>query len=244
MIRDIITVMWKEWREVRRMQGGKKAFLGLFLGLGVMGIFIPYQMGTMWVDSPVILGVLAWLSLVAISMVIVDSFAGERERHTLETLLASRLSNRAILFGKAAVAVAYGWGSTMLLMILGLIVVNIAHGHGKFLFYKPIVAWGTPVFCFLTAVLATGIGILISLRASTVKQAQQNMSFILIFLWLTPTIGINLIPRAWRANIMEFAKDINPIRVVLGIACVLLILDILLFVAALARFKRAKLILD
>jgi ABC-2 type transport system permease protein len=236
--------MWKEWREVQRMQGGKKASIALFLGLGFMGIFIPYQMGTMWVDSPVILGVFAWLTLVVISMVIADSFAGERERHTLETLLASRLSNKTILFGKAAIAVLYGWGSTMFLLILGLIVVNIAHGHGKFLFYKPIIAWGAPVICLLTAVFATGIGILISLRASTVKQAQQNMSFILIFLWITPTISLSLIPRVWRTKIMELAKGLNPNQVILIAFCFLILLDILIFAAALARFKRAKLILD
>jgi len=244
MIQDILTVMWKEFREVQRMQGSKKASISLFLGLGFMGIFIPYQMGTMWVESPVIMGIFAWLSLVIISMVIADSFAGERERHTLETLLASRLSNKAILFGKAAIAVAYGWGCSIFLLILGLIVVNIAHGHGKILFYKPIVAWGAPVICLLTAVFATGIGILISLRASTVKQAQQNMSFILIFLWITPTIGLSMIPRAWRSNIMELAKNMDPTQTLLVVFCFLILLDILIFAAALARFKRAKLILD
>jgi ABC-type Na+ efflux pump permease subunit len=46
---------------------------------------------------------------------ITDSIAGERERQTLETLLASRLPDRAILLGKVAAITLLGW----LLLALG-----------------------------------------------------------------------------------------------------------------------------
>ena len=38
-----------------------------------------------------------------------DPLPRERERHTLETLLASRLSDRAILLGKIGAAVGFEW---------------------------------------------------------------------------------------------------------------------------------------
>ena len=46
---------------------------------------------------------------------IADGIPGERERHTLETLLASRLSDRSILLGKVMAAVptaGASWSST------------------------------------------------------------------------------------------------------------------------------------
>ena len=49
-----------------------------------------------------------------VSSLVADSFAGERERHTLETLLASRLPDRAILAGKLLVPVAVAWGAALL----------------------------------------------------------------------------------------------------------------------------------
>lgn len=50
-----------------------------------------------------------YFPLVLTLTMVADSFAGERERHALETLLASRLSDRAILLGEAAALTSYGW---------------------------------------------------------------------------------------------------------------------------------------
>ena len=246
MIQDISAMMWKEWREALRALGGKKGWMGLVIVVVVFGFVMPYQMGRMWVESPVIIGIFAWLSLVPVMMVVADSFAGERERHTLETLLASRLSNRAILLGKAAVTVGYGWGTTMVFLVLGLIGVNIGHADGQILLYKPIIAWGTPLLSLLTASLGTGVGILISLRASTVKQAHQTLSLLVMLLWFGPFFGAQLLPKAWRAEVIETVKNANfqIHNVILAIAAILLVVDVLLLAAAMLRCQRAKLILD
>ncbi len=52
---------------------------------------------------------------------ITDSIAGERERQTLETLLASRLPDRAIVLGKIIAVTLFGWGLLLLGMIPGLL---------------------------------------------------------------------------------------------------------------------------
>jgi ABC-2 type transport system permease protein len=110
MINDITTIIWKEIKEIflqrPNFRGG---WAGLLVLLAVFGIFIPLQSGPAWVSSPANLAIWSWVPYLLVSGVVADSFAGERERHTLETLLASRLSDRAILFGKIGAALVYGW---------------------------------------------------------------------------------------------------------------------------------------
>ena len=101
MMRDVWTVVWKEWQEFRDQllslrRGGLSA---LILAL-ILGVVAPIELGAEWVNSKLIVGYWPFLAATMVSSLIADSVAGERERHTLETLLASRLSDRAILFGK------------------------------------------------------------------------------------------------------------------------------------------------
>ena len=107
---DFATVLWKEWKEIvlERSAGGSGSFRPLIL-IAVLGIFMPLRMGPERFFSATGLLAPTFFSAIVITAVIADSFAGERERHTLETLLASRLSDRAILFGKIAACIAYGW---------------------------------------------------------------------------------------------------------------------------------------
>ena len=174
MIADIQTMVWKEWKEIL-LQGGRRGRWNLLLFVAVFGIFMPWQFGRAWVTSPTSLIYWAWVPLFLVTTVIADAFAGERERHTLETLLASRLPDRAILFGKIAAAVSYGWGISMASMLLGLVTINVLHGNGRLLLYPLVVMVSIVVLSFLSAILAAGAGVLISLRASTVRQAQQTL---------------------------------------------------------------------
>ena len=107
MIADVLTVAWKEWRELLQLggshRGGRFSLVILVL---VFGVFLPFQSGAEWVESPATVFYWGWVPLMLVSGAVADSFAGERERHTLETLLASRLPDRAILLGKMAAAVA------------------------------------------------------------------------------------------------------------------------------------------
>ena len=168
----------KEWKELLRQRGSLRGgFFGVLVFMGVLGILLPIQFGAEWVESASQMIIWGWLPFLLVSGVIANSFAGERERHTLETLLASRLSDRAILFGKVAAAISYGWGLSMACMLLGLITVNVVHGKGQLLMYDWEIGLGTIVFSFLIAALGSGLGILVSLRASTVRQAQQTFSF-------------------------------------------------------------------
>jgi ABC-2 type transport system permease protein len=130
-----------------------------------------------------------------ISMFGGDAIAGERERHTLETLLDSRISDRAILLGKIMVMVGTAWGMARARLLLGLLSANRASGPGRWAFYG---SFGLLVEALalsrLTSLLATSVGVVISLRAATVRQAQQLVLVAALVLLVGVAVGIPVLP--------------------------------------------------
>jgi len=206
MKNDILTVIWKERKGLFRVRGRRaQALLGMFSPV-LLAVFFPLQEGVEWVQSPLslLLSFIAPLILVGIS--IPDSFAGERERHTLPTLLASRLSDRAILFGKIITSVAFGWGVTVILLAIELVTVNVAHWDGHILFYKPSILLADLAFSLLVALLTAGAGVLFSLRAATAQEAQQTLMAVLlippmILQFALFAIRGSELPSAWHSTI-------------------------------------------
>ncbi|MGI5835634.1 MAG: ABC transporter permease subunit [Chloroflexota bacterium] len=244
MISDIGTIMWKEGKEILAIYGSRRGgALGMLIFIGLLGIYWPLQAGRDWVTSPVSLAYWVWVPPFLVSTVVADSFAGERERHTLETLLATRLPDRAILLGKIAAAVAYGWGFTLMVMLLGLVAVNVVHGRGQLLLYPLGVVLSGTVLSVLAALMAATIGVLVSLQASTVRQAQQSLSIGLLVLVFVPIVGIQLIPSDIRERFLEMAVNAGVEQLVALAAAFLLSFDVGLLLATIARFQRSKLII-
>ena len=247
MIGDIATVMWKEWREllpVGAAARGRNRAWSLLVVLLVFGIFLPLQSGREWVESPLTLLYWGWVPLFMVTSVIADAFAGERERHTLETLLATRLPDTAILLGKLLTAVLYGWGLAAASLLLGLITVNLTSWSGTFLFYSPLVLVGGTVLGLLTAGLAAGVGVLVSLRASSVRQAAQTMSIAIMLLLFVPIFGFQALPRATQAGLITSAQQVNATAALLVAGGALLLVDIVVYGVARLRFRRDRLALD
>lgn len=242
MIGDVISIIWKEIRELTlhrgRFRGG---WTGMLIFAAVFGIFMPLQTGPNWIESPIGLIYWAWVPFLLVSGVVADSFAGERERHTLETLLSSRLSDRAILLGKMATSILYGWGLTMICVLIGLITINIAFGKGQLLLYPLRIGMGIIVLSFLVASLSSSIGVLVSLRSSSVRQAQQTFS-LAFFAFFIPIFLVPLLPEAWKIKLMTLLSELNYEAVLIVIVIILLGLNIAITSIAAARFKRAKLI--
>ena len=107
--------------------------------------------------------------------VVADAFAGERERHTLETLLSMPLADAAIFIGKFAAAVLYGWAFAV---IASLVAAGVserpASQRGADYFYAPEVFAGVLVLGLLVTALLVSTGILVSLRSPTVRQASRQ----------------------------------------------------------------------
>jgi ABC-2 type transport system permease protein len=245
MMRDILIIMWKEWKEIIIQRGStRRGIISLLFIVLVLGILPPIQFGPAWVESPFALFLALWIPLMMVSNVVSDSFAGERERHTLETLLASRLSDRGILFGKVATSISYGWGLAMTVIVISLIVANLSHGGEGLLMHSPSMGLRIVLSAFLSAGLSAGVGILISLNASSVRQAQQTIGLaIMLFLFL-PVFGFQALPRDMQTTIFEWIIQLNTSNVIYSVLALLFVIDLGLFLAALAKFQRQKLILD
>jgi ABC-2 type transport system permease protein len=249
MIADILTLAQKELKEIvlARSAGRLNArggWLNLLLIMGVFGIFLPYQNGPAWIDSPGTLFLWAWVPLFLVSSVTTDSFAGERERHTLETLLASRLSDRSILLGKVAAAMLYGWGLTLLSVVLGVITINVGYWNGTLRFYPLDFVLAGILLGLLGAGLAATAGVLVSLRSGSVRQAAQTMNLAIMVLLFVPIFGLQALPAETKAAVFGVLQTASLNQILLGVIGLLVVLDLALLAAALARFQRARLILD
>jgi ABC-2 type transport system permease protein len=247
LISDLWTVMWKEWKELLVQRGSLRGgLLSLLVVVAFFSVIPPLQIGSDWVDSPVVLFLSGWVSFLLVSSIVADSFAGERERHTLETLLASRLPDRAILLGKVCMAVSYGSGLMLLVLVLGLLTVNLASGHGILLFYQGIIGLGSVGLSLLGALLAASAGVLVSLRAPTVLQAQQTLSFAAILLPLILyglVLGSRILSIEWPVYLMTAIASSSMTEIVVIVMVALGLLDIGLMALALVRFQRSQLIL-
>ena len=244
MIADILTVAWKELREMLTFGDSRgRNKLSLLVILAIFGVVVPLQSGREWVTSPVSAMVWAWMPYMWVYSVVADSFAGERERHTLEALLATRLSDRAILFGKLLAALAYGFTLTWAILLVSLVTINVAVHGGGLLLFTPIMTLGALIFSILISGLAASIGVLVSLRASSVRQAQQWMSFGMLVLFL-PFMFIQFIPRAWLESFGNAIIKADPVQIATWAAVIVLVIQVVLLGIAMRLFQRSKLILD
>jgi len=245
MISDIFTIAQKEWKEIFLRRGSyRSGLMNLVIIIGVIGVIMPLQTGVEWLTNPLYLILWSWLPVFMALSIITDAFAGERERHTLETLLASRLSDRAILFGKISAAVVYAWGISILGMLTAAATVNIANPGQGVHFYPPSFFAASVAISFLIALLFSSLGMLVSLRAETARQAYQRLSAVMLVLWILPTIGLQFLPQEWMVRLFSSLEEGNIHFVLLTAIGVLIAANMGLILAAMKRFQRARLILD
>jgi ABC-2 type transport system permease protein len=231
MINDILTVMWKERKELfterETVRGTLASFLGPLIMMAVMGIVAPWQMGWAWVETPLSLVPALFVSLMFGGMT-AGAIAGERERHTLETLLASRLSDQAILFGKVGIAVCFASASALGTILLGLVTVNITHWEGRPLLYPPTVIAADLLFSLLIATLSAAMGVFVSLKAATVRQAEQNIMALLtagpMVLLSVPVLALKTIP-GLEAHFVKLLNSLDATQFVLILLFALVVLD-------------------
>ena len=246
---DVWTVFWKEWKEFLTSSGRRGKWSPLIF-LVIFGIAMPVQTGRMWLETPVSLAYFGWIPFMMGSGWAADSFAGERERHTLETLLATRLPDGAIFLGKLLTIVSYSWGMVLVSFFVSAAAVNVATWNGQITFYPPYVLGAGAGLALLVAVMATSLGVLISLKAKTVRQAQQKMSIGVLLIAWGPILVLNVVPDAWKAGLrsglgqLTSAADLQRYMLpgLIGIVALLVGIDVILVLAARKRFRRARLI--
>jgi len=234
---DILTMVWKESKDVF-FQGGWKSLIRPLFVVGIMGIYLPLQFGPRWVDlTPIGMLLLLWIPFFVIISFIGDVIAGERERHTLETLLASRMPDRAILLGKVVTTVLYAWGMGVLSLLLGLVLVDLFRTQGNWMFYPLDLFVDALVLILLASVLAASAGVLISLKVATVRQVQQILSVGTIVFVFGITFALQAVP----ANVVS---SLTYSQFLLIAMAVIAVLDAIFLGLSLVSFQRSRLILS
>lgn len=80
MFRDLSAVTWKEVREFFFVPGN---WLRLMFFIALTGFAVPFSHGKVWFNSPLTVLLMVMEPVFLVLNVIADTFAGERERHTV-----------------------------------------------------------------------------------------------------------------------------------------------------------------
>jgi ABC-2 type transport system permease protein len=235
---DIWTMIWKETKD-SILQGGLTALVRPVLLMGILGIIFPLRFGLQWLAlAPLVVGIVVYFPLLLVLSFVGDSIAGERERHTLETLLASRISDSAIVLGKIIVTTVYAWSTALLGLLLGLVVANLSKGQGSWQFYTHVdLLLEVLGLSLLTGLLGASGGVLISMRSATVRQAQQ---LVLVAMLVLAGGGV-LLSRFLPADLIS---SLSESQLWLIAIAVLAVLDLILLGVSLVSFRRTRLMLS
>lgn len=246
MIDDARTVAWKELIEVRRgSPNGRSPIVSMFGLALVLGIVLPLAGDGFGPFAVMVLGPM--LATIWTFTSVPDSFAGERDRHTIETLLASRLSDEAILAGKvgAHVAVATAIGAVATgVSVISSNVVGLVRDDGA----DVGLPWGELLVGLLTTVLVallfTNFGVLIALRASSALAAQRTMGIVMAGVVFLIMLGGSALPERWQTELSDLADDVgslDPVVLVLIGLALFVAVNVALLYAMRRRFVRPKL---
>lgn len=171
-MRDIAVVFRKELKE---LTGDRSSFRGTLIQGSVVillcGVLLPLR------DPQVLASVEACIMLFVVfpvtlaAAVAADSFAGEQERGTLETLLASPLTESDIFIGKASIAAAVAVAVSTL-TTLSAFVVMLGSAHSQ-----PFAAASALAAILFGAVggglLLAALVAMVSLKVKAARSAQQ-----------------------------------------------------------------------
>jgi ABC-2 type transport system permease protein len=243
VIQDLLTVARKEWLEFLQPEPtrGLRPVRGLLLIIGG-GLFMGWQMDPDFGRSWLTVFLVGFLAVMFVTGVIPDSIAGERERHTLETLLATRLPDHAVLLGKVLAAVSYGCAMGFAVLPAGIVAANLIHGSGGLPWVRVEVIATAVSVAVLGGLLVAALGVLLSLYAPTARQANQRLGFSIMAIFFLPAVIIPVLPTTIRQWALERLETVG-LAVVLGISLgVLGLTGVGLLLVALHRFRRSQLI--
>ena len=246
MIADLRTVIWKEWHSLIHSQS-RRQLLILVVTLAFWAIWLPVQTGADWMTDGVIsILISVLLPALVVAVTVPAAFAGERERKTLSTLLATRLPDTAILYGKLVIPVLIGCIALIGVLAVGLVAASAASWDGSPRFYDPVVIVPNLVIGFLVALMTAAAGVAISLRANRVQDAQQTLSMMLML----PAMGVGavlLIVAEVTGGISSALAGLDGVSgwLIAAVAVVgLAAIDAVLLAMARRRFRRGRLITE
>ena len=197
-MRDLVTMLQKEVREIiGERQSRRGGLVQAVVIIAVMGVFYPASTARFWLSPhPLAVVYFAFFPGMLAVTIAADAFAGERERKTLETLLATPLGEWAILLGKACAAILWALTISAVAFTCAVVTVNVtARPPGIFLPAPELVAaaFGGAL---ASSGLLTAIAIVMSMRIPVARSAQQMTA-------LLSLVVFGSVAAAWAALHLE-----------------------------------------
>jgi ABC-2 type transport system permease protein len=176
-VSDAWTVARKELTELLGDRSSRRgALVQAILVIIGLGILVPRSGPQEWLlDRPEAILLFLLLPPVIAGTIGADSFAGERERKTLETLLATPLSDRAVVAGKAMAALGAATVVAVISLIAAVTTVNVMSPAATFV-PSLMTCAGALIGAFASSCVTTALAIALSLRAQVARAVQQVVS--------------------------------------------------------------------
>lgn len=181
------TMIWKEWRSL--LSGGTAtsgagargalrllppAVLRYLSASRIRILLTPVVLGAIAGSGAHMRYVFALVVVFAGALIGAESFAGERERGTLETLLASPLSDAAITGGKLIAGWLYAAGLAVVFLAVMVPVRLAVLGMSSFSAHWAAQVAVSTVMMLLLAFVVIGVAALVSTWAQTTRVAMQT----------------------------------------------------------------------
>lgn len=238
MWRDMKLVAMKEfWQSLTN----REITIGMAILPFYLGIIMPLSFGSIPIPGfiettlPLILILLlSFMGSMGSSIFVVYAFAGEREANTLPTLLSTRLSDSALVFGKMLFSFVTAFILNIFTLITFMTTLSIRLGSiSKAVspILNPTFAIGVFFIPLLFALFSIAVGMLISTKILNTKAAS----------------GVSVLPEIPIIGAFGFLLIANPFRLsqmqnILVICAILVAFTSLFMVITLGLFKRERMI--
>jgi ABC-2 type transport system permease protein len=171
----------------------------------------PLLVGNHWFEASALLIAYPVIASTFVIHSSVDTIAGERERHTLETLLATPIRESEIIAGKILGAVTMGLSFGVVPLVIGIVVLNLrgllTTTDFELLLPAGYLLWGLPLLAVTLPTAMCSIGILVSLFSSSLRNAMQAYSFALVGIMIVGSVSTVLLPQDIMVAIDSWARE-------------------------------------
>lgn len=174
----VLAVLRKEFLEVvADRQSLRGTALQSMIFFGICGVFSPWRSahGEMWSSLSLMLTLYGLLPTVIATSVAADAFAGELERGTLESLLATAVTDAGVFWGKALTAVCMSL-TLCTACLLSAVFITIHVNHLPPQTVDPRVLLLVVLGHIGASTCLTAIAIYVSSKVKVARAAQQALS--------------------------------------------------------------------
>lgn len=230
MLTRAAAVWRKESLEALRENGSSRGSIIRLTILVILGGVIGWQAGEVLGSSAILPFVGLLVGFTVTIPVVADSFAGERERHTLEAMFATPLTGFDIVVGKFLASMTAACICIPVLLVI--VVCAGAMKTGGQLFSEhalPGLVAGSAVLSLGTAALLGAVGMQVSLRASSTRNALQGITLAVFCLFVIPRLLSSVFHFAFLDTATHivtqmgvFVAELSALALFLTVTCILL----------------------